>query len=40
MLIHQKTKSGSFLQKNKYLEQLLDSKGANTDNVWKEICSK
>ena len=33
----QKTKSGSFLQKNKYLEQLLGSKNANTDNVWKEI---
>ena len=33
----QKTKSGSFLQKNKYLEQLLERKGANTDNVWKEI---
>jgi len=33
----QKTKSGSFLQKNKYLEQLLDKKGMNTDSVWKEI---
>jgi ribonucleoside-diphosphate reductase alpha chain len=33
----QKTKSGSFLQKNKYLEQLLTEKGANTDQVWKEI---
>ena len=27
----QKTKSGSFLQKNKYLEQLLDKKGMNTE---------
>ena len=33
----QKTKSGSFLQKNKYLEKLLESKGANTDTVWKDI---
>ena len=33
----QKTKSGSYLQKNKYLEELLERKGANTDNVWKEI---
>ena len=33
----QKTKSGSHLHKNKYLEQLLEDKGANTDNVWKEI---
>ena len=33
----QKTKSGSHLHKNKYLEQLLKDKGANTDNVWKEI---
>ena len=33
----QKTKSGSFLQKNKYLEQLLDKKGMNTDSVWKDI---
>ena len=33
----QKTKSGSFLQKNKYLEQLLDKKGMNTDSIWKEI---
>ena len=33
----QKTKSGSFLQKNKYLEQLLAYKNANTDNIWKDI---
>lgn len=33
----QKTKSGSFLQKNKYLEALLESKGANTETVWKDI---
>lgn len=33
----QKTKSGSFLQKNRYLEALLESKGANTETVWKDI---
>ncbi len=33
----QKTKSGSFLQKNKFLEQLLESYGKNTDEVWKTI---
>jgi ribonucleoside-diphosphate reductase alpha chain len=33
----QKTKSGSFLQKNKYLEALLESKEANTETVWKDI---
>ena len=33
----QKTKSGSHLHKNKYLEKLLESKNANTDSVWKEI---
>ena len=33
----QKTKSGSHLQKNKYLEALLESKNENKDNVWKEI---
>jgi ribonucleoside-diphosphate reductase alpha chain len=33
----QKTKSGSYLQKNKYLEQLLSVKSMNTDNVWKDI---
>lgn len=33
----QKTLSGSFLVKNKYLERLLESKGLNTSDVWKEI---
>lgn len=33
----QKTLSGSFLVKNKYLERLLDQKGANTMDVWKSI---
>jgi ribonucleoside-diphosphate reductase alpha chain len=33
----QKTLSGSFLVKNKYLEQLLDTKGMNVTDVWKSI---
>ena len=33
----QKTKSGSYLMKNKFLEELLESKGANTDDTWKSI---
>lgn len=33
----QKTLSGSFLVKNKYLERLLEAKGQNTQEVWKEI---
>ena len=33
----QKTMSGSFLVKNKYLEKLLDKKGKNTKDVWKSI---
>ena len=33
----QKTKSGSFLQKNKYLEILLNSMEKNTDEVWRSI---
>lgn len=33
----QKTLSGSFLVKNKYLERLLDAKGMNTIDTWKEI---
>jgi ribonucleoside-diphosphate reductase alpha chain len=33
----QKTLSGSFLVKNKYLEQLLEKKGMNTPEVWKQI---
>ncbi len=33
----QKTLSGSFLVKNKYLEALLEQKGMNTAEVWQEI---
>jgi len=33
----QKTKTGSSLLKNKFLEKLLGEKGFNTDEVWKEI---
>ena len=33
----QKTLSGSFLIKNKYLEKLLEAKGKNTKDVWKSI---
>lgn len=33
----QKTLSGSFLVKNKFLERLLEQKGQNTEEVWKEI---
>lgn len=33
----QKTLSGSFLVKNKYLERLLERKGMNLPEVWKEI---
>jgi ribonucleoside-diphosphate reductase alpha chain len=33
----QKTKSGSFLQKNKYLEMLLEKYGKNDENTWKDI---
>ncbi len=33
----QKTLSGSFLVKNKYLERLLTEKGANTQEVWKDV---
>jgi ribonucleoside-diphosphate reductase alpha chain len=33
----QKTMSGTFLMKNKYLEQVLESKGTNTENTWKKI---
>jgi ribonucleoside-diphosphate reductase alpha chain len=32
-----KTLSGSFAIKNPYLERLLDTKGANTDEVWNSI---
>ena len=33
----QKTKTGSSLLKNKYLEQLLEQKSRNTDEIWKNI---
>ena len=33
----QKTKSGSYLQKNKFLETVLETYGQNTDNTWKSI---
>lgn len=33
----QKTLSGSFLVKNKYLERLLEAKGLNTTEVWKSV---
>ncbi len=33
----QKTLSGSFLVKNGFLERLLETKGANTEDVWKSI---
>lgn len=33
----QKTLSGSFLLKNKYLEELLEKKGQNTKDVWSSI---
>lgn len=36
LFVH-KTKSGSFLVKNKHLEKLLDEKQQNTDEVWQSI---
>ena len=36
----QKTMSGSFLVKNKYLEKLLEKKGMNTDAVWQSIVAQ
>ena len=33
----QKTKSGSYLQKNKFLETVLETYGQNTENTWKRI---
>ena len=36
----QKTMSGSFLVKNKYLEKLLEKKGINTDEVWQTILAQ
>ena len=36
----QKTMSGSFLVKNKYLEKLLEKKGMNTDAMWQSIVAQ
>ena len=36
----QKTMSGSFLVKNKYLEKLLEKKGINNDDIWSSIVSQ
>ena len=36
----QKTMSGSFLVKNKYLKQLLEKKGLNNDDIWTSIVAK
>ena len=36
----QKTMSGSFLVKNKFLEKLLDSKGMNNEQTWQSILQK
>ena len=36
----QKTMSGSFLVKNKYLEKLLEKKGINNDDIWSSIVSR
>ena len=35
----QKTKSGSYLQKNKFLEEVLKTYGENTDTIWSSIIS-
>jgi ribonucleoside-diphosphate reductase alpha chain len=36
----QKTLSGSFLVKNKHLVKLLEEKGLNTEEVWKDIIAE
>lgn len=36
----QKTMSGSFLVKNKFLEKLLEKKGINNDDIWSSIVSQ
>jgi ribonucleoside-diphosphate reductase alpha chain len=36
----QKTMSGSFLVKNKFLEKLLESKGMNDEKTWQSILGK
>ena len=35
-----RTRAGSFLVKNKYLEELLTEKGENTDSTWTSIITK
>ena len=35
-----RTRAGSFLVKNKYLEELLDEKGENNDSTWTSIITK
>ena len=35
-----RTRAGSFLVKNKYLEQLLEEKGENTESTWTSIITK
>ena len=35
-----RTRAGSFLVKNKYLTQLLEEKGQNTDSTWTSIITK
>ena len=35
-----KTLSGSFTVKNKYLEDLLEQKGLNNDEIWQSILEK
>ena len=36
----QKTMSGSFLVKNKFLEKLLEKKGINNDDIWSSIVAQ
>ena len=35
-----RTRAGSFLVKNKYLEELLEERGENTDSTWTSIITK
>ena len=35
-----RTRAGSFLVKNKYLEKLLEEKGMNNDSIWTSIITK
>jgi ribonucleoside-diphosphate reductase alpha chain len=36
-IFSQKSAKGTFIRKNRYLESLLESKGKNTSEVWKDI---